>query len=131
MWLTASTYMAIEVLVFRSAYPDEASRQKLLDLSTSTAVRMMQGVPGAVDTAGGFAVWDGGWMLMIIAACWALLTATRLTRGEEDAGRAELVLARPLTARRMLGAHLATMGAAAAGVGVAAALPFVVLGEPA
>ncbi len=131
MWLTAGAYMAIEVLVFRSAYPDEASRQKLLDLSTSTAVRMMQGVPGAVDTAGGFAVWDGGWMLMIIAACWALLTATRLTRGEEDAGRAELVLARPLTARRMLGAHLATMSAAAAGVGVAAALPFVVLGEPA
>ena len=63
MWLTAAAYMAIEVLVFRSAYPDEASRQKLLELSTSTVVRMMQGVPGAVDTAGGFAVWDGGWML--------------------------------------------------------------------
>ena len=131
MWLAAAAYMAIEVLVFRSAYPDEASRQKLLDLSTSTAVRMMQGVPGGVDTAGGFAVWDGGWMLMIIAACWALLTATRLTRGEEDSGRAELVLARPLTVRQALGAHLATMGTAAAGVGVAAALPFVVLGEPA
>ncbi len=131
MWLTAAAYMAIEVLVFRSAYPDEASRQKLLDLSTSTVVRMMQGVPGAVDTAGGFAVWDGGWMLMIIIGCWALLTATRLTRGEEDSGRAELVLSRPLTARQALGAHLAAMGAAAAGVGVAAALPFIVLGEPA
>ena len=131
MWLAAAAYMAIEVLVFRSAYPDEASRQKLLDLSTSTVVRMMQGVPGAVDTAGGFAVWDGGWMLMIIVGCWALLTATRLTRGEEDSGRAELVLSRPLTSRQALGAHLAAMGAAAAGAGVAAALPFVVLGEPA
>ena len=131
MWLTATAYMAIEVLVFRSAYPDEASRQKLLELSTSTAVRVMQGVPGAVDTAGGFAVWDGGWMLMIIVACWALLTSTRLTRGEEDAGRAELVLSRPLTAPQAVRAHLASMGAAAAGVGVAAALPFIVLGEPA
>ena len=131
MWLTAVAYMAIEVLVFRSAYPDEASRQKLLELSTSTVVRMMQGVPGAVDTAGGFAVWDGGWMLMIIVGCWALLTATRLTRGEEDSGRAELVLSRPLTGRQALGAHLAAMGAAAGGVGVAAALPFIVLGEPA
>ena len=130
IWLTAAAYMAIEVLVFRSAYPDAASRQKLLDLSTSTVVRMMQGVPGGVDTAGGFAVWDGGWMLMIIVGCWALLTATRLTRGEEDSGRAELVLSRPLTARQALGAHLATLGAAAAGVGVAAALPLIVLGEP-
>ena len=131
MWLTAAGYMTIEVLVFRGAYPDAASRQKLLELSTSTAVRMMQGVPGAVDTAGGFAVWDGGWMLAIIVGCWALLSATRLTRGEEDAGRADLVLARPLTARQSLGAHLATMAAAAAGVGIAAALPFILLGEPA
>ena len=130
VWLTAAAYMAIEVLVFRSAYPDEASRQKLLDLSTSTAVRLMQGLPGGVDTAGGFAVWDGGWMLMIIVACWALLTATRLTRGEEDAGRTELVLSRPVTARQALGAHLAAMGAASAGVGAGAALPFVALGEP-
>jgi ABC-2 type transport system permease protein len=131
MWLTAAAYMAVEVLVFRSAYPDDAARQKLLDLSTSTAVRMMQGVPGAIDTAGGFAVWDGGWMLAIIVGCWALLTATRLTRGEEDAGRVELVLARPVTARQALGAHLAAMGAAAVGVGASAALPFVVLGESA
>jgi ABC-2 type transport system permease protein len=131
MWLTAAAYMAIEVLVFRSAYPDEASRQKLLDLSTSTAVRMMQGVPAGVDTAGGFAVWDGGWMLMIIVACWALLTAARLTRGEEDSGRAELMLCRPLTTRQALGANLAAMGTAAAGVGLAAAGAFIVVGEPA
>ena len=130
IWLASAAYMAIEVLVFRSAYPDAASRQKLLDLSTSTIVRMMQGVPGAVDTAGGFAVWDGGWLLMIIVGCWAMLTATRLTRGEEDSGRAELVLARPLTARAALAAHLAAMGIAAGGVGVSAGLPFILLGEP-
>lgn len=130
IWLTSAAYMAIEVLTFRSAYPDEASRRKLLELSTSTAVRMMQGVPSGVDSAGGFAVWDGGWMLMLIVGCWALLTATRLTRGEEDSGRAELVLSRPVTARHALGAHLTVMGAAAAGVGASAALPFIVLGEP-
>ncbi len=130
IWLAAAAYMATEVLVFRSAYPDQASRQKLLDLSNSTAVRMLQGLPAGVDTAGGFAVWDGGWMLAIIVACWALLTATRLTRGEEDSGRAELVLARPVTSRQALGAHLAALAVAAAGVAVAAGLPFVVLGEP-
>jgi ABC-2 type transport system permease protein len=130
IWFTVAAYTAIEVLVFRGAYPDAASRQKLLDLSTSTAVRMMQGVPGAVDTAGGFAVWDGGWMVMLIVACWSLLTATRLTRGEEDSGRAELVLSRPVTAEQVLAAHLITLGIGAAGVAVAGALPFIVLGEP-
>lgn len=130
IWLTAAAYMAIEVLVFRSAYPDGASRQKLLELSSSTIVRMMQGLPSGADTAGGFAVWDGGWMLMIIVACWALLTATRLTRGEEDSGRGELVLSRPVTARQALASHLAAMAVASVGVGVAAGLPFIALGEP-
>ena len=44
MWITVAIYMTVEVLVFRGAYPDAASRQKLLDLSTSNAVRMLQGV---------------------------------------------------------------------------------------
>jgi ABC-2 type transport system permease protein len=130
IWLTAAAYMAVEVLVFRNAYPDEASRQRLLELSTSTIIRMMQGLPSGADTAGGFAVWDGGWMLMIIVSCWALLTTTRLTRGEEDAGRGELLLSRPVTARQALTTHLATMATASVGVGIAAGLPFIALGEP-
>jgi ABC-2 type transport system permease protein len=131
IWLTVLLYMTIEVLVFRGAYPDAASRQRLLDLSTSTAVRMMQGVPGAIDTAGGFAVWDGGWQLMIIVGCWAALTMSRLARGEEDAGRADLVLSRPLTVRQALGAHCAALATAAGGIAVGAAAPFLVLGEAA
>jgi ABC-2 type transport system permease protein len=130
MWLATAVYMGTEVLTFRSAYPDEASRQKLLELSSSTAVRILEGVPGAIDTAGGFAIWDGGWMLGIIVACWALLTATRLTRGEEDSGRAELVLSRPLTPQQALVASLTAMGLGLLGLSASAALPFIVLGEP-
>lgn len=130
IWLTVAAYMTIEVLVFRNAYPDAASRERLVRLSTSTAVRMLQGSPGHVDTAGGFAVWDGGWMVMLIVGCWTLLTAMRLTRGEDDSGRADLALCRPVTANELLRAHLAAMGVAAAGIAAAAAAPFVVLGEP-
>ena len=130
LWLSAAVYMTVEVLVFRNAYPTAASRQRLLELSASTAVRVMQGVPGRIDTAGGFAVWDGGWMVMLVVASWAVLTAVRLTRGEEDVGRAELVLSRPLTSRAALTANLLVMAFAAAGLGVFSALPFLVLGEP-
>lgn len=130
IWLSAAAYMAMEVAVFKQAYPTVESRAKLRELSSSTAVRMMQGDPGASDTPGGYAVWDGGWMLMIIVGAWALLTVTRLTRGEEDTGRAELVLSRPLTARTQLGGTLAALSLSALGLAVTAALPFVVLGEP-
>ncbi len=129
-WLTVAIYMSVEVLAFRSAYPDTASRQRLIELSASTSVRMLEGVPGAVDTAGGFAVWDGGWMLMMIVAAWALLTVARLTRGEEDSGRAELVLSRPMTGRQALAANLSAMALAMTGLALAGAVPFIVLGEP-
>ncbi len=129
MWLTVALYMAMEVLVFAQAYPDEASRQRLRELSASTAVRMLQGPPSGVDTAGGFAVWDGGWMLMVIIGCWALLTTTRVTRGEEDTGRAEVLLSGPQTPRELLAGHLVAMLVAAGGIGASAALAFVVLGE--
>ena len=130
MWLALATYMAVEVLSFRSAYPDAASRQKLLELSESTAVRMLQGVPGNADTAGGFAVWDGGWMILLIVAAWSALTITRLTRGEEDSGRAELALSRPVTSAQSLVAGLSATAVGLVGMGAAAAIPLVVLGEP-
>lgn len=131
VWLAVAAYMTIEVLVFRSAYSDAQSRRQLLEMSSSTVVRMLQGEPSAVDTAGGYAVWDAGWMLMLIVAAWTTLTATRLTRGEEDSGRAELVLSRALTGPRVLAAHLLAMAVAGAGIALAAGLPPLVLGEPA
>jgi ABC-2 type transport system permease protein len=130
MWLSVATYMAVEVLSFRSAYPDAASRQKLLELSESTAVRMLQGVPGNADTAGGFAVWDGGWMILLVVAVWSVLTVTRLTRGEEDSGRAELVLSRPVTTAQSIVAGFSAMAVGLVGMAVAVGLPLVVLGEP-
>ena len=129
MWLSLAAYMVVEVASFRSAYPDAASRQKLLELSESTAVRMLHGVPGNADTAGGFAVWDGGWMVLLIVAVWSVLTVTRLTRGEEDSGRAELVLSRPVTTSQSLLATLSATAVGVTGMAVAAALPLVLLGE--
>lgn len=128
-WLAVAAYLAVEVLAFRRAYPDEAARRGLLQLSESSVVRITQGPPGSLDTGGGFAVWDGGWMLALVLACWAALSATRMTRGEEDSGRADLVLSRPVSATRLLCAYLAGLGAAVTGVGAAAAGTLMIFGE--
>ena len=47
----------------------------------------------ALDDAGGFTVWRTGLPVLVLASVWILLAATRITRGEEDAGRLDLLLA--------------------------------------
>jgi ABC-2 type transport system permease protein len=52
---------------------------------------MLQGIPHAVETVGGFVVWDGGWFLQTVVGVWAILVASRLLRGEEENGREEIL----------------------------------------
>ena len=75
-------YVALEVASYRSAYPQGVSPLQFAIFEDNPAVRMMNGVPRALDTAGGFTVWDGGWMMQVIIAVWAILTTSRLLRGE-------------------------------------------------
>ena len=59
----------------------------------------------------GFTVFKVGMTLMVLGAVWGLLTGTRLLRGEEDAGRWELLLAGQTTRRRATAQALAGLGA--------------------
>jgi ABC-2 type transport system permease protein len=52
--------------------------------------------------------------LMIVGALWGLLTSTRLMRGEEDAGRWDLLVVGDTTTRGATGQALAGLGAGAA-----------------
>jgi ABC-2 type transport system permease protein len=128
--LAVAVYLTVEVLGYRAAYPDTAARGQIAKLAQSGAVRALPGIPEALDTPGGYAVWDGGWLLALIVGTWALLTATRLLRGEEASGRAELALCRPVTERRLAIGQLEVLGLGLLVVAVAAAVPLIVLGEP-
>ncbi|WP_329092555.1 hypothetical protein OG979_02190 [Actinomadura citrea] len=126
--LAVAFYAAVEVLTYEQTYPDRASRQKLATLWDDPAVRMLQGVPHAVDTTGGFVVWDAGWMLAAVVGIWALLVAGRLLRGEEESGRAELVLAAPIRPARAVAVQLGVLAGAALVAGASAALPLALMG---
>jgi hypothetical protein len=41
----------------------------------------------------GYTVWKSFMFLIVVGSAWGLLTGTKLLRGEEDAGRWELLLA--------------------------------------
>ena len=118
--VAGAAYVALEVVSYRTAYPNGVSALQFALFQDNPAVRMMQGVPAALETAGGFMAWDGGWIIQLILAVWAILTATRLLRGEEDQGRADLLLAGPVRATQATGISLTVL--AAAGLVVAAAL---------
>jgi ABC-2 type transport system permease protein len=109
-------YVVASVLGFISTYPTLASRAQLAEsLGSNAGLQALFGIPHRIDTVAGFTAWRTLAVLVIVGAIWGILTSTRLLRGEEDAGRWELVLAGPTTRGRAATGALLGMG-----VGVAA-----------
>jgi ABC-2 type transport system permease protein len=122
-------YVALEVASYRSAYPAGISPLQFAIFEDNPAVRMMNGVPRALDTAGGFTVWDGGWMMQIIIAVWAVLTTSRLLRGEEDIDRTDLLLAAPVRATAVTAVVVSLLAAESMLVGAVAAVTMGLTGQ--
>lgn len=121
--------IALEGISFETAYPDEASRQALLVWAEDPGVRIISGPGSAVDTVGGFAMWDAGLYITLIAAAWALTATTRILRGDEDAGRADVVLAAgAVRARSAVAVQFGVLLAACVVIGGAVGLAFVLIG---
>jgi ABC-2 type transport system permease protein len=123
-----AAYVAIEVASYSAAYPNGVSPLQFAMFEDNPAVRMMQGVPVALDSPGGFTVWDGGWIIQLLVAVWAILTTSRLLRGEEDVERTDLVLAGPVRATRATALSLVILAAAALLIGSATTVAMLVSG---
>ncbi|GAA0813573.1 hypothetical protein [Spirilliplanes yamanashiensis] len=80
---------ALVVSMYESQALDPAA---LAALARNPAIRTLFGEPVALGDPGGFAVWRTGVVLSVLLAVWSFLAATRITRGEEDAGRWGLLL---------------------------------------
>ncbi|RYV52729.1 hypothetical protein [Pengzhenrongella frigida] len=122
-----AAYAVMEVQVFESMYPDQASRELVAQFGQDPAMRVLVGTP-AGTSIGALVVWDGGWMLQMVVGVWAVVTTARLLRGDEDAHRSELLLAGPVRARTALGAQLVVLVAASALVGLAVGTAMIAAG---
>ncbi|WP_204261373.1 hypothetical protein [Blastococcus saxobsidens] len=100
----------------------------LAALAENPAIRTLFGPPAGLDTAGGFTVWRTGTVLAVLVGIWAALTATRLTRGDEEAGRWDLLLSGRLRLGTLVTRVLAVVLCAAALVGAAAGLGLALAG---
>jgi len=83
--------VANEALGYHASFPDRASRETFAATMTGNhGIVAVTGPARRLDTLDGFVSWRMMSLMMMAGAVWGLLTATRLLRGEEAAGRWDL-----------------------------------------
>lgn len=127
----AALMSAVAAGAYRTAVASPSDAAALAALAENPAIRTLFGEPVALHDAGGFAVWRTGTVLSVLLAVWGVLAATRIARGEEDAGRWDVLLAGRVPIRNVVAHHLATLVAWTLLAGVAAFTGLVASGAPA
>ena len=122
----------IQPVGYRGAYPKLADRIAFANsFGDNNAVRLFYGKPYDLLSVGGYTAWRVGGTLAIFAAVWGLLAAVRALRAEEEAGRAELVLAGIIRRTTAYESALVAIAAGAAILWLASFLGLVIGGLPA
>ena len=123
----AAVYVVASSYGYSSTYPTAASRARVASsLGANAGLAALLGPARHLETVAGFTAWRALGVLSVVAAIWGMLLATRLTRGEEDEGRCELLLSGQTTRRGAGAQAVAGLGAglialwAVTGLGVAA-----------
>jgi polyether ionophore transport system permease protein len=133
-WLTLSFALLFAVVTavnaagYRRTYPTHAERVKFATtFGANKSLRLFYGTPHDLLDVGGYTAWRAGGLLAIFAGAWGVFAAVRALRGEEDAGRTELMLVGAVTRRALFWTVAAALAGgvlalwAAAFLGLAAA----------
>ena len=106
--------VASSAYTYDRIYPTAADRASLArTFGANHAAAALFGPAPRLDTVAGFTAFKASMTLMVVGAAWGLLTGTRLLRGDEDAGRWEILLGGATTRRGAVAQVLAGLGAAA------------------
>jgi ABC-2 type transport system permease protein len=119
---------AMVVTQYQAMFDSELDQSALRALAENPAIRTLFGPAVALDDAGGFTVWRTGTPLLVLAGVWILLAATRITRGEEDAGRWDLLLSGRLRAVDLVLRCLAAVAGCALVISAAVGLALLAAG---
>ena len=124
--------VASSAVSYTQIYTTPADREHLAAaFGSNNAASALFGPAPQLQTVAGFTVFKSFMTLMILGAVWGLLTSTRLLRGEEEAGRWELLLTGQTTRRRATGHALVGLVAGVATIWVITAIVTVLAGRDA
>ncbi len=128
--LAFGLFCASKIIGYIKVYPTAAERISAAALLTSNiGFKALFGTPHQVETAAGYGSWYGVTLGVVLGGIWAYLVATRTFRGEEAAGRWELMLAGLTTPRRAAANVLAGLGVGLALFYVLVALALIAIGK--
>ncbi len=113
LWgLAFGTFIVVQTSAYTSQYKTQAARDGLARAyGRNVGLDALLGQAKAINTVGGWTEWRFIGILTILGSVWGLLTATRLLRGEEEAGRLDLLLAGHTTRGRAAIQATAGLGA--------------------
>lgn len=97
-------------------------------IAGNPAEKVLLGSPLAIDSQGGFTVWRTSTLILLFVGLWAALTATRVSRGEEESGRWDLLLGGRLALAAIIRQGIAAFTAAALVIGVTLAVGLLAVG---
>lgn len=122
--------VAASALGYGTAYRTAAERSRVATLFGQNAgMAAIIGPAHQLQTVAGFTAWKVSMTTWLVGAVWGLLLSTRLLRGEEDAGRWELLLAGRVTRRGATAQAVGGLGAGLATLWALTALITVVVGH--
>jgi ABC-2 type transport system permease protein len=122
---------ALVTSTYAQVMANPAATGSLEALAANPAIRTLFGEPVGLDTAGGFTVWRVGTVTAVLLGAWAILATTRITRGEEDSGRWDILLAGRVRLREAVLRHLAAVMSVPAATGCLLAGVLILSGTPA
>ena len=104
-------YAAANAAGYKREFPTLADRQSFAQsFGNNPAIKLLYGTPRDLDTVGGYVGWRVGGVLSVVAAFFGLWAAVRAFRGEEEAGRHELVAVGAITRGAAFAARVAAIG---------------------
>jgi ABC-2 type transport system permease protein len=93
-------YTVAKALGIVDIYPNAAAlHTAAVQLASDPGLNTLVGAPRYLDSLAGMLQWNIASIMVTLGAIWALLTSTKHLRGEEDAGRWEILLTGQTTAR--------------------------------
>ncbi len=111
VWVGAITFMVfVSASGVKQLFPTQADLDTAAAASTNPAIIAFNGPPQALDTLGGQVAFQIGSPGLVLCALMAILMVGRLTRGEEESGRLELVRSLPVGRRAPVAAAAIVVG---------------------
>lgn len=122
--------VASKAIGYATVYPTALQRNKLAaSIGGNLGFNALFGTPHHVNTTAGYTAWYTLAVMVLFGSIWALLLAAKTLRGEEDAGRWEVLLCGQTTPRRATANTLAGLSVALVVMYVVVAAAFVATGR--